>query len=117
MQTAWSHVNALSCAVVYQARVAMVHNFDPLKLEQELRNRAHNSHVEVERVTDRWNNEAHARNLFVYVLTFARERDLDTFHEALRAIENDVAQVQEANRLLGLLARDAERPPETDGKE
>ena len=102
MKEACSHVGCLNCAVIHQARVEMAYPFDAEKLQEELRCRAHNNHVEVERVTDVW-NRAHTHLCKLYTLTFARESDLPAFHEALREIEADVKRAREVNRLLGLL--------------
>ena len=98
MQKACSHVNAFGCNVVFTVRVIMDNNFDPAKLQKEIRARTRRA-VQVER------GETYPSGAHPYKVSVPRQGDLDDLYAALEEIDADLNRIQETNRLYALLAK------------
>ena len=100
MKKTCSHVNALSCDIIFSVQVTMDNNFDPVKLQKELHSRTRRA-VEIKR------DETYPTGAHKYKATVPRQEDLDDLYAALEEIDTDLNRIQETNRLYALLAREA----------
>lgn len=105
MQRVSHHVAGTSAPVVHRAAFQTSVNFNPGKLEQEIKRRA-NGH--------RW----HACQIDIarsgvispntYTVTIIREDAIQYVFEIVREIEQEIKDAQEHLRLLGLLAEESD---------